>query len=172
MKIGVSSYSFSRLVRSGELQQKDGVAKAGEMGFDVLEFSSIAVPEGRTLVDSAAELREEAARVGVPITHYTVGADLLKGSGGDLQAEIERLKAEVDVAEILGSPAMRHDASGGAGRTITPAQRASTRRTREGVNGTWSPSMTRPSRNCSRPIRTASSSIASPEPVPTWLPGS
>ncbi|MGA1197219.1 MAG: sugar phosphate isomerase/epimerase family protein, partial [Candidatus Latescibacterota bacterium] len=32
---------------------------------------------------------------------------------GDLKAEIERVKTEVDVAEILGVPGMRHDASSG-----------------------------------------------------------
>ena len=113
MKIGVSSYSFSRLVRAGEMQQIEVIAKAREIGFDVIEFSTIAVPAGKTLPDFAAELREEAARTGIEIANYTIGADFLKGSGGDLQAEIERVKAEVDIAEILGVPGMRHDASGG-----------------------------------------------------------
>jgi sugar phosphate isomerase/epimerase len=113
MKIGVSSYSFSRLVRAGEMAQKDVIAKAKEIGFDVIEFSTIAVPEGKTLADFAAELREEADRVGIEIANYTIGADFLKGSGGDIDAEIERVKAEVDIAEILGVPGMRHDASGG-----------------------------------------------------------
>lgn len=113
MKIGVSSYSFSRLVGSGEMEQIAVIAKAREIGFDVIEFSSIRVPEGKTLADYARELREEATRVGIDIVNYTIGADFLKGSNGDLPAEIERVKAEVDVAEILGAPGMRHDASGG-----------------------------------------------------------
>lgn len=113
MKIGVSSYSFSRLVRSGEMKQIAVIAKAKEIGFDVIEFSDIAVPEGKTLPDYARELREEATRVGIEIANYTIGADFLKGSGGDLQAEIARVRGEVDVAEILGVPGMRHDASSG-----------------------------------------------------------
>ena len=71
------------------------------------------MPEGKTLPDFAAALREEAARVGIEIANYTIGADFLKGSGGDLQAEIARVKGEVDVAQILGSPGIRHDASSG-----------------------------------------------------------
>lgn len=113
MKIGVSSYSFSRLVRTGQMEQIAVIAKAKEMGFDVIEFSTISVPEGKTLPDFAAELRAEAAGVGIEIANYTIGADFLKGSGGDLAAEIERVKREVDIAEILGVPGMRHDASGG-----------------------------------------------------------
>jgi len=113
MKIGVSSYSYSRLVRSGQMPQIEVIAKAKEMGFDVIEFSTIAVPEGKTLPAFAAELRAEAEKVGIGIANYTIGADFLKGSGGDLKAEIERVKREVDIAEILGVPGMRHDASGG-----------------------------------------------------------
>lgn len=113
MKIGVSSYSFSRLVRSGQMQQIEVIAKAKEMGFDVIEFSTIAVPEGKTLPAFAEDLRAEADRVGIEIANYTIGADFLRGSGGDLAAEIERVKQEVDIAEILGVPGMRHDASGG-----------------------------------------------------------
>lgn len=113
MKIGVSSYSFSRLVRSGQMQQIDVIAKAKEMGFDAIEFSTILVPEGKTLPEFARELRQEADRVGIPIVNYTIGADFLSGSNGDLEAEIARVKSEVDIAEILGAPGMRHDCSGG-----------------------------------------------------------
>lgn len=113
MKIGVSSYSFIRLVTSGQMEQKAVIAKTKEIGFDVIEFSKIIVPEGKTLPAYAAELRAEADQVGIDIVNYTIGADFLKGSGGDLQAEIERVKREVDVAEILGVPGMRHDASSG-----------------------------------------------------------
>ena len=113
MKIGVSSYSYSRLVRNGQMKQIEVVAKAKEMGFDVLEFSTIAVPEGETLPKFAEKLRKEADRVGIALANYTIGADFINGSNGDLKAEIERVKEEVRVAQILGVPGMRHDASRG-----------------------------------------------------------
>ena len=113
MKIGVSSYSYSRLVRSGAMKQIDVISKAKEMGFDTIEFSTIAVPEGKTLKDFAKELRDEADRVGIPISNYTIGADMLNGCNGDQEAEIARVQGEVDIAEILGCPGMRHDCSGG-----------------------------------------------------------
>jgi sugar phosphate isomerase/epimerase len=95
------------------MQQIEVIAKAKEMGFDVIEFSTIAVPEGKTLAGFAAELKAEAEKVGIEIANYTIGADFLKGSGGDIDAEIERVKTEVDIAVILGVPGMRHDATGG-----------------------------------------------------------
>jgi len=113
MQIGVSSYSYSRLVRQGLMQQHEVIAKAKEMGFDVLEFSSIAVPEGKTLEAYAHELRAEADRVGIKIANYTIGADFLNGSGRDWRAEAKRLQSEVQIARILGAPGMRHDATRG-----------------------------------------------------------
>ena len=119
MQLGVSSYSYSRLVRNGTLKQADVIGAAKEAGFQAIEFSTIAVPEGKTLAAYATALRQEARQVGLPIANYTIGADFLNGSGGDLQAEIKRVKGEVDIAEILGAPGMRHDATGGfaAGHT-------------------------------------------------------
>jgi len=113
MKIGVSSYSFSRLVRAGTMTQLGVIAQAKALGFEVIEFSTIAVPADQTLPAFAAELRREAERVGLPIVNYTIAADFLGGSGGDLDAEIERVKREVDVAQILGATGMRHDATFG-----------------------------------------------------------
>ncbi len=114
MKLGVSSYSFSKLVSDGKMSQMDVVSKAKEMGFDILEFSTISVPEGKTLPEFAAELRAECDRVGIEVGNYTIGSDFLNGSDGDLDREIERLiTVELPVAKILRSPGMRHDATSG-----------------------------------------------------------
>ncbi len=113
MRIGVSSYSYGRLVRSGELLETDLPAKAREMGFDVIEFSAFNKPEGVTIEDHADNLRAAADKAEIEIVNYTIWADFLTGSGGDLAAEIERVKGEVDIARRLGVPGMRHDATGG-----------------------------------------------------------
>ncbi len=113
MKIGVSSYSFSRLVRSGVMSQLDVISKTKEMGFDVIEFSTLSLPEGETPLTFAPKVKEECDRVGIEIANYTIAGDFINGCNGDLDAEIERLKGEVDVAHILGSPGMRHDAAWG-----------------------------------------------------------
>ena len=113
MKLGVSSYSYSQLVGSGAMTQLDVAAKAKEMGFEVIEFSTLALPKGETPLSFAPRIREECDRVGIPVANYTIGADFLNGSGGDWKAEVERLKDEVRVARILGAPSMRHDATRG-----------------------------------------------------------
>ena len=113
MKIGVSSYSFSRLVNSGAIKQLDVIAKAKEMGFDVIEFSTFILPEGETPLTFAPKVKEECERVRIEIANYTISGDLLNGSDGNLDDEVERLKGEVRVAQILGSPGMRHDAAWG-----------------------------------------------------------
>lgn len=105
MKTCVSSYSFGRAVKRGELQFMDIIPKAKEMGFDAFEFSSLPVPEGMTEAEFAIKLAERAKECDMPIVQYSVGADML--GGGD--AEVERLKGSVDAAVLLGAYGLRHD---------------------------------------------------------------
>lgn len=113
MKLGVSSYSFAQLYGSGRMNFLDIPAKAKEIGFEVIEFSTLKTPEGQTPLSFAPQVRAASDQAGLAIMNYTIGADFLKGSNGDWQAEAERLKSEVQVAKILGAPGMRHDATGG-----------------------------------------------------------
>ncbi len=113
MQLGVSSYSFRNVVKSGGMDFLDIPAKAKELGFEVVEFSVLAVPEGETPLAYAPKVKEAADRAGIAIANYTIGADFLNGSGGDWKAEVERLKDEVRAAELLGVPGMRHDATRG-----------------------------------------------------------
>lgn len=111
MKIGVSSYSLIKLVNDGSIKQIDVISIAKEIGFDVIEFIPFKLDEGETSEEFAARAKEECERVGIEIGSYTVGADFINGSDGDLDAEIERVKREVDIARILGAKTMRHDAT-------------------------------------------------------------
>lgn len=113
MKIGVSSYSFSGLIRSGAMTQFEIIKKAKEMGFDLLEFAGLDAPQGESAKSYAARVKEECSRVGIEMGNYTIGADLINASEGNLNAEVERLKGEVEIAKILGAPGMRHDATYG-----------------------------------------------------------
>lgn len=113
MKIGVSSYSFSRLVSSGAMSQLDVISKAKEMGFDVVEFAQLYLPEGETPLTLAPKIKEESQRVGIEIGNYAIGADFINGSNGNWEEEVERLKDEVRAAKLMGAPGMRHDATYG-----------------------------------------------------------
>ena len=109
MKTSVSSYSFQKFINDGICTHFSVIALAKEYGFDAIEFTDLIVPEGKTELEFAAELKAEAERVGIAISGYSIGADLLRGCGGDLDKEIERICRKVDVAEALGAPLMRHD---------------------------------------------------------------
>jgi len=113
MQLGVSSYSFSRLVQSGAINQLDVIQLVKNIGFEVIEFSALSLPEGETTLSFAPKIREACDEAGLPIVNYTVGADFINGSNEDWKAEVERVKDEVRVAQILGAPGMRHDATRG-----------------------------------------------------------
>ena len=109
MNIAVSSYSFQQYIRAGKMTQFDCVAKAKELGFDAIEFI---VLDGENLEEQkehARKLREEADRVGIEINAYTISACLYKDTQEEMDAEVERLKRQLDVAKILGVHVMRHD---------------------------------------------------------------
>lgn len=109
MKISVSSYSFQQYIAAGKLTQLDCVAKAKEMGFDAIEFIELAGDDFEAQKAYAQQIRAEADRVGLPINAYTIGASLYQGSAEKDQAEVERLKKQLELAKILGAKVMRHD---------------------------------------------------------------
>ena len=113
MKIGVSSYCYHRLIREGKFTLFDAIEYTRKTGFDVIEFSDFTPPEGKSLEDFARELAKACKDAGLPICNYATGADFLNGSDGDIKKEVQRLKGRVDIAKILGSPLMRHDACWG-----------------------------------------------------------
>jgi sugar phosphate isomerase/epimerase len=108
MKIGVSSYCFHRLVSSGQMKQLDVISKAKEIGFDVIEFSALHLDEGETPISFAPKIKAEAARVGIEVGNYTIGADFLNHPNG-VMGQVEALKDEVKAAKLMGAPGMRHD---------------------------------------------------------------
>ncbi len=111
MKTSVSSYSFSHLMRTTGETQFSVIEKAKNLGFDAIEFTDLTPPEGESALSFAVWLKGEAARVGIEISCYSVGADLLSGSDGDLTAEVAKIKEKVDIAAALGVSLMRHDAT-------------------------------------------------------------
>ncbi len=111
MKTCVSSYSFSNYMRKTGTTQKDIIKTAAEMGFEAIEYTDLAVPEGMTEADYASVLREESEKNSLPIVNYTIGADFLNCA--DFDAEVERVSRKADIAKILGAGGMRHDATGG-----------------------------------------------------------
>ena len=113
MKFSVSTYSYCRLIGSGEKTLPECIALAKETGFDGVEFVEFDAPDGMSKKEYAKFLREECEKNGVEPVSYTIGADFLNGSDGDIEKEIARLKEEVEVGAALGVKLMRHDATRG-----------------------------------------------------------
>lgn len=111
MNLGVSSYSFQQLISSGEETQLSIMKKAKDMGFDGIEFIDLDPPEGVSEENYAEMIREESEKLSLPVTAYTISANLLNDCGVD--AEVERICRKVDVAKILGAGNLRHDAAWG-----------------------------------------------------------
>lgn len=110
MKICVSSYSFSKLMAKGELNQFSAIAKAKEMGFDGIEFAGVTPHNGSSIEEYARKLREEADRLHFPIASFVFGADLINGTEGRTpEQEVEYVKSMVDIGAVLGVPVVRHD---------------------------------------------------------------
>lgn len=111
MKLGVSSYSYSRYVSEGKIDLFGLIKTTAEIGFEGIEFSGFG-PEGNDAdpIELAKKVKDACAEAGLTIMSWTIGADFLRN---DVDAEIERLKGQVDIAAALGAPKMRHDATGG-----------------------------------------------------------
>lgn len=110
MKVCVSSYSFNGLLVRGEMSQMDTIKKAKELGFDGIEFAGISPHDSSSAEDYAKKLRDEADACGLPIVSYVFGADLINGTGGRTpEQEVDNVKRNIDIGEILGVKIIRHD---------------------------------------------------------------
>ena len=116
MKIAVSSYSFSQAMRDGRMTIMDVIPKAKEMGYEGVEIvrGGWSDEEMRAM---APKLKAQSEEYGMPIIAYMVGADFIRNG---LDAEVERLKREAEVAALLGAPRMRHDSTGGRDANDNP----------------------------------------------------
>ena len=109
MKIGVSLYSFHEY--TDKLGVKGCIDKAKEFGCEGVDFIETNGMDQQAYLGYAAEIGDYCRSVGVQPLCFCVGSDFLNCA--DLNAEIERIKARVDIAAAYGCPVMRHDATGG-----------------------------------------------------------
>jgi len=109
MKIGVSSYSFSQYLSNGSLNHLSVIKKAADMGFKAIEYTDLPqdTPENRKAL--AEQIKSEAARCDIALSAYACGGRLLCNSAEEQQAEVNRLKGELDIAKILGVKVFRYD---------------------------------------------------------------
>jgi sugar phosphate isomerase/epimerase len=108
MKVGLSSYSLSRAIKTGEMSILGAIQWIAENGGEHVEIvpSSYASSGEEVL---PADIVRAAASAGLDISSYTIGSNFIRESKAELDTEIERVKKEVDTAAALGAKLMRHD---------------------------------------------------------------
>ncbi len=109
MKLGVSSYSFSKYILSTKCDYIKICDLAKEMGFEGIEFTPLENKKyGITdnPMETAKEIRKHCDEIGLEIIAYAVEANLI---GDDAEASVEQLFRYIDVAEVLGAKTLRHD---------------------------------------------------------------
>jgi len=110
MKIGVSTYSLSQSIREGQMGVLDVIQWVADNGGKHVEI----VPIGYSLDDNPElvdAIVAKAAEAGVELSNYAIGANFVIGDEAAFQAEVERVKKQVDIAARLGVKRMRHDAA-------------------------------------------------------------
>ncbi len=109
MKACVSAYSFYNAYRRNEIQFMDIIPKAKQIGFNAIEFIDLPVPEGGDIMEVAVKIAARCKEFDIKIVQYSPHADFMLGSNKDPWAEAERIKKQIDVAEVLGAFGVRHD---------------------------------------------------------------
>ena len=110
-KFGVSTYSISRKLLSGEMTPAAGIKWLAENGAEAIEL----VPFGIDMVSDPGLvdiLQKAAADAKVPLVNYSLNANFLQISPEEYQAEITRVKAHIDIAARLSLPTIRIDCAG------------------------------------------------------------
>ena len=108
MKIGLSSYSLSRAIGSGNmgiLEAIDWIANEGGEHIEIVpgafDIHAEKMPE---------KIAARAKEAGIDVSSYTIGANFLQPDAEARAAEVARVKSEVDIAARLGVRFMRYDA--------------------------------------------------------------
>lgn len=117
LTLGFSSYSFHGKLARGEMTLTDVIDWVAASEGEHLELASLGddadapIPNINSSPEYVEKIRAHAEAKGVPLSSLAIGADL---STGD-RAQIDRVKAHVDLAETLGITRMRHDVVGHGG---------------------------------------------------------
>ncbi len=112
IKTAISTYSFQKLIASKEMTMFDVIEKTKELGVDGIEFAFFDAPEGEDKVAFAHKLGEACRKAELPVINYAIGANFTADSNA-VEAEVERLNGELEIAKALGAPLMRHDVTSG-----------------------------------------------------------
>lgn len=116
ISFGFSSYSFSQKLQSGEMTLSDVIDWVADSEGEHLELAvagqhgpDAPIPNLESDPEYVDSVRAKAERAGVTLSNIAVGANFYTKDPAEVDAEIKRVKAYVDLAEQLGIKLMRHD---------------------------------------------------------------
>ncbi len=108
MKLGLSSYSLFSALQSKEIDILEAIQWIADQGGEHIEI----VPMGFSLDDDPDlihSIRQRAEDAGIEISNYAISANFITSNNEEYENEIERVKKQVDIANLLGVKLMRHD---------------------------------------------------------------
>lgn len=108
MKLGLSSYSLFSALQSKEIDILEAIQWIADQGGEHIEM----VPLGFSLDDNPDlihAIRQRAENAGIEISNYAISANFITSTNEEYENEIERVKKQVDIANLLGVKLMRHD---------------------------------------------------------------
>ena len=110
MKIGISLYSFHKYAEDKISGVRECIKKSAEMGFDGLDFVEVGL-EYEEYLAYARDIKEYCRSLEIEPRCFCTGADFLRCD--DINAEVERVKRNIDIAKAYGCSVFRHDISSG-----------------------------------------------------------
>ena len=91
MKIGVSSYSFNRLMTEGKVGLMELPAIAAKMGYEAIELLNNYLPDSREVTEAtfakAAEFKAACEAAGIAVAAYLCSSNFLGEGGPEAEAE-------------------------------------------------------------------------------------
>lgn len=109
MKIGASTYSLRTAIQAGDLDVWGVFDWLAENDADHIEIVPLANLGFTVTPDLAEALAAKAQAVGLDISCYTFGASFIDRSAAEYEAELARVRAEIDNAARMGTKLVRHD---------------------------------------------------------------
>jgi len=109
MKIGASTYSLRTAIQAGDLDVWGVFDWLAENDADHIEIVPLANLGFTVTPDLAEALAAKAQAVGLDVSCYTFGASFIDRSAAEYEAELARVRAEIDNAARMGTKLVRHD---------------------------------------------------------------
>ena len=117
MKLGISSYSLNKRLRTEEMSLFDVIDWAKEHDCAHLELVPFSLPllkeDGTVDYDYVKRVRDHAEKVGMPLSAFSLNACVIKPTADERKRELDRIRMYMEMAHFLGIKKMRHDTCSG-----------------------------------------------------------